>query len=611
MQKESKMTYQIRQKLGNYRIVKLLGSGGFAEVYLARHIYLQTQAAIKVLQIQLTTEALQNFLKEARIIASLEHPNIVRVLEFGIENARPYLVMNYAQNGTLRQRYPRGQALAPITVQKLLQQIVAGLDYAHKHKIIHRDIKPENMLLGANNNILLSDFGLALEGHSAYYSQPTDKAGTMLYMAPEQFRGNPCSASDQYSLGIVVYEWLSGALPFVGTGLGVAVQHAQNEPLPLYEQMPGLPIDISNAVMRTLQKDPQERYEQIQDFADAFTEACEKYHELLEDTESTQLFPETRAEEQSTADTIARLSLEENRIDTGRTLSFDPFLEEREQPGSSSVAVPATRVLIYEHSLQEQQTQQIADITTSSRKGRLEKRFTRKQIVLCGLSGLILCLSGFWGIHQQEAKPSEAALSVHVRQAVIAPTLTPMPDKTHRPRVKKTASSTALQASIQEQTGPASQVSTTATQPTNTMINEPGLTPSEVVTPHASPTATPTAIVRATASPSAVGGKVSGRLSVSIGSVPTIVQNGSSVSVQIITNSGNCQVSLQVIYSNASQTFKSQSYMTDSSGNASIDWDVNVNTQSVGKYTLASLIVSATDQSGRTALSLPTIVQVI
>src|SRR3989440_315258 len=150
------------EKLGNYRLKRLLGRGGFADVYLGEHIYLQTAAAIKVLRMQLTDEALEKFLVEARTVARLSHPNIVSVLEFGLERATPFLVMNYAPYGSLRQRHPRGSLLPAAAIVFYVEQVAAALQYAHDRRVIHCDIKPENMLLGQNEALMLSDFGIAV-----------------------------------------------------------------------------------------------------------------------------------------------------------------------------------------------------------------------------------------------------------------------------------------------------------------------------------------------------------------------------------------------------------------------------------------------------------------
>src|SRR6266567_6986143 len=132
------------QLLGNYRLIRLLGQGGFADVYLGEHIHLNTLAAIKLLRAQIIEEEAENFRTEARTIAHLVHPNIVRVLDFGVDGNTPFLVMEYAPNGTLRVRHPRGVPVALKEVVSYVQQVAAALQYAHDQKLIHRDIKPEN-----------------------------------------------------------------------------------------------------------------------------------------------------------------------------------------------------------------------------------------------------------------------------------------------------------------------------------------------------------------------------------------------------------------------------------------------------------------------------------
>lgn len=199
------MVNRVGQQLGNYQLIHLLGEGSFAQVYLGEHIHLGTQAAIKVLHTQLTSDDVDKFRIEARMIAHLIHPHIVRVLEFGVESKTPFLVMDYASNGTLRQHHPKGKAIPLSTVIFYVKQVADALQYAHDAKLVHRDVKPENMLLGPGNDLLLSDFGIALVVQSSRYQSTQGMAGTMAYMAPEQIQGKPCPASDQYSLGITVY----------------------------------------------------------------------------------------------------------------------------------------------------------------------------------------------------------------------------------------------------------------------------------------------------------------------------------------------------------------------------------------------------------------------
>jgi len=259
--------------LGNYRLLCLLGRGGFADVYLGEHIYLKTQAAIKVLQMRLGNDDLESFLSEARTVARLVHPHIVRVLDFGVEGSTPFLVMDYAPNGTVRQRHPKGTQLSLDTIMQYVRQIAAALQYAHDHKLIHRDVKPENLLLSSNNDILLSDFGLALVASSSRSQAIQETVGTVAYMAPEQLQGKPRPATDQYAVGVIVYEWLSGTHPFQGSLTEVASQHLLVTPAPLHEKVPGISPAIEQVVMKALEKDPHQRFATMQAFATALEEA--------------------------------------------------------------------------------------------------------------------------------------------------------------------------------------------------------------------------------------------------------------------------------------------------------------------------------------------------
>jgi WD40 repeat protein len=269
------MTDLLEHQLGNYRLIRLLGQGGFADVYLGEHIHLNTLAAIKVLAVRLTVDEIIQFRNEARTIARLEHPHIVHVLDFGVDDHTPFLVMSYAPNGTLRQKHPKGTRLSPAEVLPYIKQVADSLQYAHNEKLIHRDVKPENMLLDRNNQIMLSDFGLAMAAYSSSQEKTHDVSGTIAYMAPEQTRGKPRPASDQYALGIVAYEWLCGTRPFNGTYQEIAVQQIVNPPQPLHEHEPTIPSALEAVVLKALAKDPLKRFACIQDFADAFEHACQ------------------------------------------------------------------------------------------------------------------------------------------------------------------------------------------------------------------------------------------------------------------------------------------------------------------------------------------------
>src|SRR6266568_4739775 len=269
------MADRIGQKLGNYHLVRLLGEGGFAEVYLGEHVHLGTRAAIKILHTQLAADDIEIFRNEARTIAQLEHPHIVRVLDFGVEGKTPFLVMGYATNGTLRQRHPKSTRLTLTTVLPYVKQIADALQYAHDEKVIHRDVKPENMLIGKRQEILLSDFGIAIVAQSSRYQNAQDMAGTIAYMAPEQIQAHPRPASDQYSLGIVVYEWLTGDRPFHGSFTEIAIKHSVVLPPPLREKVPTILPDVEQVVMMALAKEPKQRFGSVQAFANALEQASQ------------------------------------------------------------------------------------------------------------------------------------------------------------------------------------------------------------------------------------------------------------------------------------------------------------------------------------------------
>ena len=258
------------------RLLKWLGDGGFAEVYLGEHIHLGTPAAIKVLTTKLAEDEIEQFRNEARTMIGLKHPNVMRVLDFGLAGRIPFIVMDYAPGGSLRTIHPRGTRLPLSTIVNYVKQIAAALQYVHDQRLIHRDVKPENMLLGCQNEVVLSDFGITAVAHSTRSLKTQDGSGTIYYMAPEQIQGKPRPASDQYSLGIVVYEWLCGTRPFNGTYWEVASQHLSASPPFLREKIPSIPPAVEQVVLKALIKDHAHRFPSIQAFAKALEQTSAK-----------------------------------------------------------------------------------------------------------------------------------------------------------------------------------------------------------------------------------------------------------------------------------------------------------------------------------------------
>ena len=262
----------IGKMLGHFEVVAKLGAGGMATVYRANQPSLGRQVAIKVLSDELARDETfrERFLREARAVAQLTHPNILPVYDFGKdeETGALYYVMQLVDGGTLSQRLEQ-----PMSVEeavRIIVQIARALDYAHRHGVIHRDVKPANVLLTPDGRPLLSDFGIAHIMQETHLTQTGTSLGTPAYMSPEQARGELADhRSDQYALGIMAYELLTGSVPFqADTPVGLLHQHAFVPPEPLRKLRPGLPKNLEKVVMRALAKYPVQRYASAGEFAD-------------------------------------------------------------------------------------------------------------------------------------------------------------------------------------------------------------------------------------------------------------------------------------------------------------------------------------------------------
>jgi len=363
------MTDRVGQQLGNYRLIRLLGAGGFAEVYLGEHMYLATQAAIKVVQTRLVEEEQKHFLDEARIVARLIHPHIVRVLEFGVEGEIPFLVMDYAPNGTLRQHLPKNIPLPSQTILPYLMQVASALQYAHEQHLIHRDVKQENMLLGRNDEVLLSDFGIALLTQSVRFASTQDVYGTATYMAPEQIQGKAQPASDQYALGVVLYEWLSGTLPFRGSFTELCSQHLFVAPPPLHNTVPGISPAIEAVVEKAMAKDPQNRYPSVQDMAAAFEEACQ-------------------AEEETTVSGIASTVRRPAAASLANDASLAPTQYERTLPPTVKSSVEGVSIPVTE----EAPAPATSALPTSATPGK--RVISRRLVITAGVGLASLAVAG-------------------------------------------------------------------------------------------------------------------------------------------------------------------------------------------------------------------------
>jgi serine/threonine protein kinase/tetratricopeptide (TPR) repeat protein len=250
--------------VGRYRLESLIGKGGMAEVYRATDTRLDRTVAIKMVLPALVSQQafLERFLREARLVAALEHPNILPIYDFGEEDGAPYLVTPLMTGGTLAQQIG-ASGLSPALVVNHVAQLAGSLDTAHEAGILHRDVKPGNVLMDRNARPVLADFGLArVAGAASDLTATGIMVGTPLYMAPELAQGADASASsDLYALGVLAYQMLCGATPFnAETPVAVLHQHVAQEVPPLSKRISGLPLPVDDVLARALAKQPEERF---------------------------------------------------------------------------------------------------------------------------------------------------------------------------------------------------------------------------------------------------------------------------------------------------------------------------------------------------------------
>ncbi|MBX3086018.1 MAG: SUMF1/EgtB/PvdO family nonheme iron enzyme [Anaerolineae bacterium] len=272
------MSELIGQMLGQYQLTSILGEGGMATVYRAHQPSMKRDVAIKVIESKLArnSEFVKRFEREAQTVANLDHPHILKVFDFGQQGDLIYLAMELKTGGTLA-KYNADQLLSPERVAVLVTQIASALDYAHKRGVIHRDLKPQNVLLDEEGNAFLTDFGIAKLMQQDYTSltQLGASMGTPAYMSPEQWQGSALDArSDLYALGVMVYETLAGKLPFsADTPASMMFAHLQQKPPSILDLRPSLPRHIQSVINVALAKDPDDRYQTAQAFAEAFSNA--------------------------------------------------------------------------------------------------------------------------------------------------------------------------------------------------------------------------------------------------------------------------------------------------------------------------------------------------
>lgn len=254
----------IGKLLGNrYEILEQLGGGGMALVWKGKDTFLNRLVTIKVLRPEYASDQdfVRRFRREAQAVASLSHPNIVSIYDVGQENESHYLVMEYVDGESLKELIRREAPLSPPRAIQLARQIAEALEHAHENSIIHRDVKPHNILITRSGRAKLTDFGIAQASASTLTHTDTI-VGSVHYISPEQAKGEPAGPkSDIYALGVVLYEMLTGKVPYQADGaIGVALKHIQEQPLSLREINPMVPEDLEKVVLRAMDKIPERRH---------------------------------------------------------------------------------------------------------------------------------------------------------------------------------------------------------------------------------------------------------------------------------------------------------------------------------------------------------------
>ena len=269
------------QKINDrYEIIKTIGEGGMANVYLANDTILDRKVAIKVLRGDLSNDEkfIRRFQREALSVSNLSHPNIVEVYDVGEEDGQYYIVMEYIEGKTLKQLLQKRETLTLPEVIDIMLQLTDGLAHAHESYIIHRDIKPQNIMILDNGLVKITDFGIAMALNATQLTQTNSVMGSVHYLPPEQANGKSATVkSDIYSLGILMYELITGSVPFKGdNAVEIALKHMKEKIPSIRKQNPTIPQSVENIVIKATAKNPRNRYDSVKEMHDDLEVCMEK-----------------------------------------------------------------------------------------------------------------------------------------------------------------------------------------------------------------------------------------------------------------------------------------------------------------------------------------------
>ncbi|MFA6001409.1 MAG: Stk1 family PASTA domain-containing Ser/Thr kinase [Thermoleophilia bacterium] len=316
-----------------YEIIRRLGSGGMADVYLAKDTHLGREVAIKILYKRYARdeEFVARFRREAQSAAALNHPHIVSIFDRGEADGSYYIAMEYLEGKSLKEVIPEN-GLEPVRAIEISMQILQALQFAHENNVIHRDIKPHNIVINGRGQVKVTDFGIARAGTAPAMTETGSIIGTAQYLSPEQAKGKAVEqSSDLYSMGVVLYEMLTGKVPFEGENpVAIALKHLSDMPVPPQALAPRIPDNLNAVVMRALAKDPRDRYPTAEEFI-ADLERCRQNLPVTAaatsaDNAMTSVIPAGVA-----AAAGAALGA---GTDTARPETLDPTMVRQTQPGS-------------------------------------------------------------------------------------------------------------------------------------------------------------------------------------------------------------------------------------------------------------------------------------
>ncbi|PJK17914.1 serine/threonine protein kinase [Chryseomicrobium excrementi] len=286
---------------GRYKLEKHIGGGGMSNVYQAHDMILDRDVAIKILRYDFSSEEdmHRRFQREALSVTSLTHDNIVTIYDVGEDGDIHYIVMEHVKGKTLKEYIAEHAPVSPAKAVQIMKQLLSAIEHAHDHHIIHRDIKPQNILLDEEGNVKVTDFGIAMALSATSFTQTNSVLGTVHYLSPEQARGGTATRkSDIYALGIVLFELLTGQLPFKGeSAVSIALKHLQAETPSVRAINPAIPQSLENVVLRATAKKPEDRYASVKEMHEHLVQSLhpermneEKYMPSVDD-DATKVMP--------------------------------------------------------------------------------------------------------------------------------------------------------------------------------------------------------------------------------------------------------------------------------------------------------------------------------